>query len=82
MVLLAFLAFFCFSFTVDDFEYEIIDQSAMLVSSKCPNENKELIIPPKVNYNSSDYPVTMIGPNAFENCSKWTGTIKIPENII
>lgn len=81
MLITFLLISFTFSFTVDDFDFEISEGEAIIVSSKCPTEEKELIIPETVKYNNIEYKVTTIGNNCFQNCLKLIGTLNFPQTI-
>lgn len=71
-------------FTVGDLNYRINDDGvSVTVTGHVDGENAygELIIPESVNYDGYDYPVTIIGYEAFIYSHMLTGNINIPNSV-
>lgn len=71
-------------FTDGDLNYRINDDGVSVTVTGHVNgydATGELIIPESVNYGGNDYPVTIIGEYAFDNCTGLTGNLVFPNSV-
>lgn len=75
-----------YDFYKDGFYYNIYGETSAMVTydkvsdSPVKTYSGDVIIPSSVTYNGKVYPVTVIGPHAFENCTDLT-SVTIPESV-
>lgn len=73
------------TFTYGNLNYSInADSVSVTVTGHIYGQNAhgELIIPESVNYEGTDYAVTIIGDSAFYCCKWLTGSLNIPNSVI
>ena len=73
-----------YTVTVDDINYKV-DTTTGEATCTGPTSSSltknNVVILDKVSYNGTDYPVTSIGTDAFRDCSGFTGSLTIGENV-